>query len=145
MTREWTEISSVAKDHRWVVVADIDAHGEVRLAHADVFLPRFDDWYLDAQPKIFTHWRYLEATETTYPDVHALGKQLLDVWEEAFRGTGSSESKLPSEAIQRRERLEAEKQDKADDIKELNAEVNLQAKTPKSETFRTAARCATCA
>ncbi len=61
MKQEWTEISSVAKDHKWVVMADIDDDGAIRLAHADVFLPSFDDWYLNAQPEMFTHWRYLEA------------------------------------------------------------------------------------
>lgn len=35
----------------------------------------------------------------TYPDVHALGKQLLDVWDEAFSGTGGQELKLPSSAM----------------------------------------------
>lgn len=36
-----------------------------------------------------------------YYDVHAMGKQLLDVWEEAFSGAGGQETDLPFEIMGR--------------------------------------------
>ena len=39
--------------------------------------------------------------KATYPDVHALGKQLLDVWEEAFSGSGGHDMELHFDAMGR--------------------------------------------
>lgn len=36
---------------------------------------------------------------TDYPDVHALGKQLSDIWDEAFSGQGGTETDLPFSAM----------------------------------------------
>lgn len=35
----------------------------------------------------------------TYPDVHALGKQLSEIWDESFSGQGGPELKLSSQAM----------------------------------------------
>lgn len=37
----------------------------------------------------------------TFHDVHAMGKQLLDIWEDAFSGIGGPETDLPFSAMGR--------------------------------------------
>jgi hypothetical protein len=39
------------------------------------------------------------STTKTYPDVHALGKQLSEMWDESFSGQGGPELRLPSQAM----------------------------------------------
>lgn len=38
-------------------------------------------------------------SDTKYPDVHAMGKQLLDVWDEAFSGKAGPELDIPFKAM----------------------------------------------
>ncbi len=41
------------------------------------------------------------STTKTYPDVHALGKQLSEMWDEAFSGMGGPETDLSFSALGR--------------------------------------------
>lgn len=66
---EWQAIDDTAPpmDGRWVVFADIDGAGDIRLAHCDFAVVELDDWYLGTDLSIWTHWRYMTQDDVIKP------------------------------------------------------------------------------